>query len=193
MTDHYNEDSFGKGKAFEDFVEHFLFPSSHFELLHKTNPHAQNADRYVQTSLKPDFQFKSKVTGIKFYVEAKFRTRTYKDVYDVLSRQQFENFPDIQLEEKCTVLIAFGYGGKASNPDFISLIPLKHIPRIELSPTELSPFHIAKSTYPCHDLQKLIALGKKENATENDEVFSVKKPPKEIKNIKKASKQSINV
>jgi hypothetical protein len=141
MENNYNPTSYTKGEDFENFVERILFPSSHYELLHKTQDIRQNSNRYVRSSLKPDFQFKCRTTGKVFYIEAKFRSKTFKDNYDVLSEQQYKNFPDLN-KPSSPIHIAFGYGGKAESPDLISLIPLEVVNSRALSPEKIADYNI---------------------------------------------------
>lgn len=97
--------------------------------------------------MEPDFYFKCRVTGKEFYVEAKWRAKPYKDLYQVLSDKQFKSFPALN-SAKCPIFIAFGYGGQPSNPDYISLIPLDEVQTPKLSPTKVSLFNIKKAHYP---------------------------------------------
>ena len=122
MNQHYNQNSFDKGQAFENFVENILFPKSHYELLHKTNAYDQNSQRYVGDSRNPDFRFKCILTGFEFHVEAKYRSKPYMGFYDILSPAQIISFPEIHTTE-CPVFIALGYGHIASDPSFVSFIP----------------------------------------------------------------------
>ncbi len=122
MNQNYNQDSFNKGQAFEDFVEKILFPESHYELLHKTNTYDQNSQRYVGDSRKPDFRFKCILTGIEFHVEAKYRSKPFQGHYDILSDAQVASFPELQ-QENCRIYIALGYGDTADNPAYVSFIP----------------------------------------------------------------------
>ncbi|WP_127845469.1 C15 family peptidase [Psychroflexus aestuariivivens] len=122
MNYNHNKDSFNKGQAFENYVENVLFPASDYQLIHKTNDYTQNNDRFVLNSKKPDFQFRCLLTGKEFHVEAKYRSRAYKNHYDILSPQQEECFPEIQDHSK-PIFIALGYGGYANSPEYVSLIP----------------------------------------------------------------------
>lgn len=125
MNQNYNQDSFNKGQAFEDYVEQVLFPASHYELLHKTNTYDQNSQRYVGDSRKPDFRFKCILTGSEFHIEAKYRTKPYQGHYDILSPAQVLAFPEIHQKEK-PIYIALGYGGRADDPSYVSLIPYEN-------------------------------------------------------------------
>ncbi len=147
MQINYNQESFKKGEEFEKYVEEVIFPEAHYELLHKTSDSKQNIRRYSRKSMEPDFQFKCRVSGKEFYIEAKWRAKPYKDKYDVLSASQFESFP--KLHSKITpVFIVFGYGGNAFNPDYISLIPLKDITAPKISPAKVHSYNIDKTYFP---------------------------------------------
>jgi hypothetical protein len=147
MENNYNPTSYTKGEAFENFVERILFPSSHYELLHKTQGISQNSNRYVRSSLKPDFQFKCRTTGKVFYIEAKFRSKTFNDNYEVLSEQQNKSFPHLN-NPSSPIYIAFGYGGKAESPNYISLIPLEAVNSRALRPEKIAEYDINKEIYP---------------------------------------------
>ncbi|MHA6279549.1 hypothetical protein ACXYMT_05155 [Salinimicrobium sp. CAU 1759] len=147
MQQDYNEESFKKGEQFEKYVEENIFPDAHYEVIHKTSDSEQNRRRFVKKSLEPDFHFKCRVTGKEFYVEAKWRAKPYKDLYQVLSEKQFETFPKLHSSKR-PIYIAFGYGGQASNPDYVSLIPLEQVRTSKLSPREVHSFNIEKAHYP---------------------------------------------
>lgn len=183
MIENYNQSSWTKGEQFENFVQKTLFPESHYELLHKTNDYRQNSARYVQSSLKPDFQFKCRITGKIFYVEAKFRSKTFQGKYDILSPQQFQSFPDINSGDS-PIFIAFGYGGKAENPDFVSLIPFEEGTVRSISPEKVYEFNIAKEYFPS---SKLKQEQKQEKESEYQDKFEEERkvpPSKETKNLK---------
>ena len=95
MQQDYNEESFKKGEQFEKYVEEVIFPDAHYEVIYKTSDSEQNRRRFVKKSLEPDFQFKCRVTGKEFCVEAKWRAKPYKDVYQVLSEKQIQSFPSL--------------------------------------------------------------------------------------------------
>tara|TARA_B100002049_G_scaffold83872_1_gene61890 strand:- start:3675 stop:4688 length:1014 start_codon:yes stop_codon:yes gene_type:complete len=122
MSYGYNHDSFEKGQAFEDYVQKRLFPEKDYELLHQTNSFDQNSQRYVGDSRLPDFRFKHILTGKEFHIEAKYRTRPFQDAYDILSETQVETFKTVHTPQ-IPVYIVLGYGGRATWPDYVSLIP----------------------------------------------------------------------
>lgn len=147
MAYNFNPDSKRKGLEFETYVETILFPKDKYELLHKTSDQDQNEERYVKSSLKPDFKFKCLTTNYEFYVEAKYRSKSYKNQYEVLSEQQERSFP--ALFEECPIFVAFGYGGESSRPEFVSLIPFNKITDRYLSPEIIKIFNIENRAYPC--------------------------------------------
>ena len=122
MHHNYNHDSFEKGKDFEEYVEKRLFPEEDYKLLHRTNSYDQNSQRYVGDSRLPDFRFKHILTGKEFHIEAKYRTKPFNDEYPILSNTQVETFKNVHTSE-IPVYIVLGYGGRASHPAYLSLIP----------------------------------------------------------------------
>ncbi len=122
MQYNYNQDSFEKGKKFEEYVQKRLFPEDDYELLHQTTPHDQNNKRFVGDSKLPDFRFKHILTGKEFHIEAKYRTKPFQEHYDILSETQVETFKNVHTPE-IPVYIVLGFGGRASYPAYLSLIP----------------------------------------------------------------------
>ena len=147
MQENYKQESYKKGAQFENYVEEILFPEAHYELIYKTSDSKQNINRYPTKSREPDFQFKCRISGKEFYVEAKWRAKPYNDEYEVLSPNQYKSFPSLHTEAK-PIFIAFGYGGQPSNPDCVSLIPLKKIKTATISPTKVYSYDIPKAHYP---------------------------------------------
>lgn len=147
MQSNFNEESLKKGEQFEKYVEEVIFPEAHYELLHKTSDSKQNTRRYVSKSLEPDFQFKCRLSGKEFYVEAKWRAKPFRNQFDVLSDNQWKTFPGLHSEDK-PVFIVFGYGGIASNPDYVHLIPLKDLNSSKIPTTNIGQYQIPKAFYP---------------------------------------------
>ncbi len=153
MSHNFNEDSHSKGKQFENFVQNVLFPSSHYKILHKTNDFEQNSERFVASTLEPDFKIQSLVTGEEFYVEAKYRSKTFNNRYDILSNQQLASFPE--LSENTPIYIAFGYGGEASEPEFVSLLPYSKQIEKTMAPEEVFVCSIEKNAVQISELPKV--------------------------------------
>nr|WP_321227754.1 hypothetical protein [uncultured Psychroserpens sp.] len=169
--------SFKKGELFEKFVEDELFKVSDYDLIHRTNSIIQNATRYAEDTLKPDFKFRCKKTEQEFYVEAKFRSGfNAKDMIEVISYNQIERFKLIQKEENTPVYIAVGYGGLPDNPNYVSLIPLDELSYIELYNSFLRRFHIDKTLVDSSRLnfpviQQEVEEPLKEKVEENEDVL----------------------
>ena len=63
-----------KGQKFEELLVDNIFIKEYYDLLHLTQDGLTNHFRYVKSSEYPDFKFQDKITGKKFWVEAKYRT-----------------------------------------------------------------------------------------------------------------------
>jgi hypothetical protein len=59
---HLSDEPEWKGKRFEDYVEK-LFDQQYYSIVEKTHSYRQNEDRYVESSMNPDFTFRYKRTG----------------------------------------------------------------------------------------------------------------------------------
>lgn len=174
----YNKelDSFNKGKAFEDYTENVLFPESTYELLHKTNSYEQNSSRYVGDSRKPDFRFKCKLTGKEFHIEAKYRTNSFKESYDILSPSQLDSFKSIYSYE-VPIFITLGYGGTANDPEYVSIIPYEIHMEQSVSVEEALNSQIAKTNVDSSYITALfpneeivIENATEENKLENNDI-----------------------
>src|SRR5688572_15426617 len=119
------KDSFKDGETFEKFVEEIIFPASHFTLLEKTHSYQQNSARYVWSSLRPDFKFRSISSGRIFWVEAKFRSRYNEEgKLDLLTPKQYKRYNSFD-SPKHPVFLLVGAEGYPDKPSLISLIPIK--------------------------------------------------------------------
>lgn len=126
MQQDYTPESFRKGQQFEQFVEQNIFTEARYELITRTNTYEQNAVRYAEDTLKPDFKFRCKETGQEFWVEAKYRSELYDDQLEALSYPQRDRFYVLEKEEGLPVFVIIGYWGSASKPYALSLIPLRN-------------------------------------------------------------------
>jgi hypothetical protein len=141
--ENFKEDAFEKGRLFENYVERVLFPKRTYLLLDRTHSFKQNAYRYVESSKKPDFKFRSKTTSQEFYVEVKFRAKyDSNDQVTIMKPTQFTRFTE--LNKELPILVVIGVGGKPDNPDLISLIPFQ----------ELQYLNIYKSVINNHKIDK---------------------------------------
>jgi len=133
--------SFKKGKQFEQLAEKF-FPASTFDLIHRTADYRDNCRRFVESSLKPDFMFRDKLSGKCFYVECKFRSSMIQDRIECCtSSQQLARY--YHYNKRISVFLLIGLGGKPSRPCYIFLIPLREITELRLTPSFINKFRIS--------------------------------------------------
>lgn len=190
MNKNHNQASKEKGLAFENYVETVLFPKEDFDLLHKTSGPTQNDTRFVGSSLKPDFKFKCRVTNIEFWVEAKFRSKTFKNRYDILSDRQYKTFPKaVGNGEK--IIIAFGYGGTADQPNHVSLFTLQKDFQQKFSPEELFHYDQEKSPVTSKEVlaffiseNEIIPESKNLSKTHSESEANQEQPIEELGTIK---------
>lgn len=124
---YYNPDSIEKGEAFQHFVENTLFTKAEYDLVERTHSFQQNANRYIESSRKPDFRFRYKRSGQEFYVEAKFRSYIGDDdKVEIYKNGQYDFHKQLDNKE-CPVFVIVGVGGQANRPENLSLIPLYEI------------------------------------------------------------------
>lgn len=118
-------ESFDKGQEFEEYIQKCLFPKSQYDLVHHSHAFSNNKERYVETSLFPDFKFRARMTGKSFWVEAKFRSSTRNDKIEWCKDYQLKRYTEINRDEP--VFVALGVGGIATRPECLYLFPIKHV------------------------------------------------------------------
>lgn len=164
MQQNYTPDSFKKGQQFEDFVEKRIFTEDRYELITRTNSFEQNATRYAEDTMKPDFKFRCKETGREFWVEAKYRSDFFQDQIEAHSYRQRDRFYVLEKDEDIPVFVIIGYWGVAYKPNGLSLIPLKEYEYIPLYRSFLRRFEI-----PIGPVSNNILQLKEKNNKESDE------------------------
>ena len=174
MTNKIDSASFDIGEAFENYIQNVIFTQDNYDLIHRTNSYKQNSERFPEDSKKPDFKFRCKKSKREFYVEAKFRSKfNNDDKLHILDLGQYNRFKVINNSES-PVFMAIGYEGNASNPRAISLIRLDKMEYLDLYPSVLKKYEIAKKTYDNDLLNKII----------NEELIQKEiKQPKQIEQI----------
>ena len=144
-----------KGERFEDFVRKHLFVSAEYELEEKTHPYEDNRAEFVKSSLNPDYRFKSKKTGKRFWVEVKFRSAYSDDAIEWCKDYQLKRYLEINRETPVFVLI--GVGGSASDPENVFIIPVKHAKYTRLFRSVLNKFEFnPKRPINPHQLWRLL-------------------------------------
>ena len=118
-------ESFIKGEDFEKYVRDFLFPINDYTLIHKTHNYNSNQEDYIESSLKPDYQFRDKKNGLEFYVEAKWRNGFCNSENKIswCNPSQLKRYKEIDKNE-AKVFIVLGIGGKPNSPNKIAIFPV---------------------------------------------------------------------
>ena len=118
-----------KGQKFEELLVDNIFIKEYYDLLHLTQDGLTNHFRYVKSSEYPDFKFQDKITGKKFWVEAKYRTVWFGEFPDqylyFTTESKLERYK--KVDEQLPVFVAIGTGNKAHDPNQIYLIPVRYI------------------------------------------------------------------
>jgi hypothetical protein len=119
--------SFVKGEVFEDYVRNIVFPSDCYKLINRTHNYATNNGDYVESSLKPDFEFQCLETSKKFHVEVKYRKGyyNYQDKLEWCKPYQLKRYKEIDKEQP--VFLLLGIGDRPNKPDEIFIIPMSKI------------------------------------------------------------------
>jgi hypothetical protein len=133
-------ESFKKGQKFEDYVEKYLFPHSHFEVIEKTHNYKTNSQGFIEASMNPDFKFRDRYTKKEFYLEAKFRTSMYQGKLVWCNDKQLLRYQTIN--KHTPVFLILGDGGKPDWPEFLSLIPISKAKYTGLFPYFVDQFEI---------------------------------------------------
>lgn len=155
MTHKIDSSSFDIGEAFENYIQNVIFIQDKYDLIHRTHNFKQNSERFPEESKKPDFKFRCKKSKREFYVEAKFRSKfNNDDKLHILDLGQYNRYKEINNSES-PVFMAIGYEGNASNPRAVSLIRLDKMEYLDLYPSVLKKYEIAKKPYD-NDLLNLI-------------------------------------
>ena len=118
-----------KGDESERFVEMFLFPKEHYDMLHRTVDTITYEDRKVESSRLPDFQFRDRATGKAFWVEVKYRGKWYGDEPEqylgFIKDHQLKRYQEVDKE--LPVFIAICASGDSLEPNESFLIPVRYI------------------------------------------------------------------
>jgi hypothetical protein len=115
--------SFEKGAKFEKFIEDKFFPKEHYNLVEKTHSYETNNERYVESSMNPDYQFRDIKEKKTFWVEAKFKSHFTKGKVEwCASINQLSRYR--KSSKKMPLFLILGMGGSPDNPKYVSLIPL---------------------------------------------------------------------
>ncbi|WP_224994683.1 hypothetical protein [Cesiribacter sp. SM1] len=119
--------SFVQGEAFEDYVREKIFPKTSYCLVNKAHTYLQNSRDYVESSHKPDFEFRCRDTGYVFHVEAKYRRGAWgvDGTIAWCRPDQLQRYR--ALDRKEPVFLCLGIGRKPTRLKDIYIIPMNKI------------------------------------------------------------------
>ncbi len=156
MGKNFNTESFDKGKAFENYIQNVIFTVDTYDQLARTPDIDQNAVRFTESTLDPDFYYKCRKTQKTFYVEAKFRSQFFTgNILNLFNQNQFDRFKEID-KPKTPIFVAIGCGGTASEPSTISIVPFSEITNLVINKLEVDRHLINKGKFNHEKLWELI-------------------------------------
>lgn len=133
-------ESFKTGQHFENYVRDYLFVDKYYDLVERTHDYNSNSKDYVESSLKPDFKFRDKLTKKVFYVEAKFRTGVYEGKIVWCNNNQLQRYK--RHNKDCPVFLILGMGENPKSIEFLSLMPLTEAKYTGLFPSFAEKYEI---------------------------------------------------
>jgi len=105
------------GDVFEDYVRHLFHP---LEFTHeRLPPKKENGKKTSKNEeKKPDFKFTHIETQHSFWVEAKYRSKIYKEKLRVCKKYKFDRYKKFQESVKPEkVFIVVGHQGEPHHPE----------------------------------------------------------------------------
>lgn len=138
-------ESYRKGDEFVAYVRSTLFPKDKYRLLQKTHDYASNKHDYIESTKEPDLKLQSLTTGEVFFVEAKYRSKSYSGTIDWCKDYQFTRYREI--DSTIPVYVALGVGEQPSHLGEVYLIPISHIKYRKLYRSFLKRYGIDPNHY----------------------------------------------
>jgi len=136
IKDLVSDEPFDVGLRFENYVQD-LFSLKYFSIVEKTHSPETNSERYVESSMNPDFVFRYIPTGEMFAVECKFRTGLYNGMLRWSNPLQLQRYRDFSYTRKMPVFIVIGLG---EDLDEMFNIPLEEAKYPDLYPSVFNRF-----------------------------------------------------
>jgi hypothetical protein len=124
-----------KGKRFEKFVIE-KFDPKYFSIVEQTHSWQTNQNRFVESSLNPDYILRYIPTNEVFAVECKYRSRLNPEgMLDYCKQYQFDRYRRFMESQKIPTYIVVGLGGSDDDPDDLFVLPLKDLKYPALYPS----------------------------------------------------------
>jgi hypothetical protein len=136
----FSEEPFMVGLRFENYVLD-LFSEKYFSIVEKTHSAETNQERYVESSMNPDFVFRYIPTNEIFAVECKYRSALNNEGRLGWSYpDQMKRYQEFSFKRKMPVFIVIGLGGIDIEPEEMFNIPLEEAKYPELYPSVFNRF-----------------------------------------------------
>ncbi|MCZ7381446.1 MAG: hypothetical protein O8C64_07765 [Candidatus Methanoperedens sp.] len=135
----FSDEPFDVGLRFENYVQD-LFSPKYFSVVEKTHSPTTNQERYVESSMNPDFVFRYIPTGEQFALECKYRTGLYNGMLRWSNPSQLQRYRDFSYNRKMPVFIVIGLGGYDNEPKEMFNIPLEEAKYPDLYPSVFNRF-----------------------------------------------------
>jgi hypothetical protein len=121
-----DEESFEKGKKFEEFVDNH-FDKSYFTLI-EWHASDKQMDRYIEAARNPDFKYRYNPKNEEFAVECKWReapflrdNRLFVDLGEESKLGWYRNYA---IKNNIPVFMVVGFKGTPDNPEEMFCLPL---------------------------------------------------------------------
>jgi hypothetical protein len=137
----FSEEPFMVGLRFEDYVSD-LFSTKYFSLVEKTHSTETNQERYVESSMNPDFVFRYEPSGELFAVECKYRSNLNNEgLLNWSYPEQMKRYQEFSHKRRMPVFIVIGLGGVDNDPEEMFNIPLEEAKYPALYPSVFDKFN----------------------------------------------------
>lgn len=137
----FSEEPFMVGLRFEDYVSD-LFSTKYFSIVEKTHSTETNQERYVESSMNPDFVFRYNPSGELFGVECKYRSNLNNEgLLNWSYPEQMKRYREFSHKRRIPVFIVIGLGGIDDNPEEMFNIPLEEAKYPALYPSVFDKFN----------------------------------------------------
>lgn len=136
----FSEEPFMVGLRFENYVSD-LFSDKYFSIVEKTHSTETNQERYVESSMNPDFVFRYNPSGEMFAVECKYRSNLNNE--GLLSwsyPEQMKRYKEFSYRRRIPVFIVIGLGGMDVEPKEMFNIPIEEAKYPALYPSVFNRF-----------------------------------------------------
>ena len=126
-------------EKFEDYIRLSIFTDECYHLVERMHNYSHNSKNFVESSLKPDFKFRDRITKREFYVEAKFRSVSFNKI-TWCTDKQLKRYTIYNND--APVFLFLGLGGAPDEPEQVALIPLSAAKYTSLYPSYVAKFEI---------------------------------------------------